>query len=311
VSIPVIDLTELHEGHRSRCEIVGQVGDACRDIGFFTITGHRVPDQVIEAAWSASRAFFDRPLEEKVRLTLGDRTGLVPNLPQYYPVEEEALSAGLGLRTPGDLKESVGFGPADGGRPWPQQPAEFRAAMEAYFASMLRVGDDLRRVLLEALGQPWDLLDELFPADGGASYLRAINYPERRSALSGQMRAGAHTDYGCLTILRSQDSAGGLQVRARDGTWLDVHGLDNAFVINIADAMSLWSNEEFISTMHRVVTPPDEQVAGSRRQSLAFFYNPAPDALIAPITRGEDAAVREPIRYDELQQQKTRLTHAG
>jgi isopenicillin N synthase-like dioxygenase len=62
--------------------------------------------------------------------------------------------------------------------------------------------------------------------------------------------------------------------------------------------------------MHRVVTPPDEQVAGSRRQSLAFFYNPAPDALIAPITRGDEPAVREPIRYDELQQQKTRLTHA-
>jgi isopenicillin N synthase-like dioxygenase len=71
------------------------------------------------------------------------------------------------------------------------------------------------------------------------------------------MRAGAHTDYGCLTILRSQDSAGGLQVQDRDGDWVDVQGLDDAFVINIADAMGVWSNDRFVSTVHRVVTPPD------------------------------------------------------
>jgi isopenicillin N synthase-like dioxygenase len=181
----------------------------------------------------------------------------MPNLPQYYPVEEEALAAGLGVRTPGDLKESLGFGPADGGRPWPAQAPGLDVAMQGYFTTMLALGERLRRLLMQALGQPADLLDALFPGNKGASYLRAINYPERSGALPGQMRAGAHTDYGCLTILRSQDSAGGLQVQDRDGDWVDVQGLDDAFVINIADAMGAWSNDRFVSTVHRVVTPPD------------------------------------------------------
>jgi isopenicillin N synthase-like dioxygenase len=304
VSVPVVDLGDPGG------DLVARVGEACERIGFFTIVNHGVPPQVIEGAWSAARAFFDLPEADKLRLALGDRRGLVRNLPQYYPVEEEALAAGLGERTPGDLKESIGFGPSDGGRSWPRQPAELEAALQRYFAAMLGLGARLRGLLLEALGQPGDLLDALFPADGGASYLRAINYPERTGVLPGQMRAGAHTDYGCLTILRSQDSAGGLQVRDRDQRWVDVQGLDDAFVINIADAMSLWSNDRFVSTVHRVVTPPDALVSGSRRQSIAFFYNPAAEALIRPITAGGEAQRHEPITFQDLQDRKSRLAHA-
>jgi isopenicillin N synthase-like dioxygenase len=304
VSVPVVDMGDPSG------DLVAQVGEACERIGFFTIVNHGVPPRVIDEAWAAARAFFDLPESDKLRLALGDRRGLVPNLPQYYPVEEEALAAGLGERTPGDLKESIGFGPSDEGRPWPARPVELEAALRRYFAAMLELGARLRGLLLEALGQPGDLLDGLFPAGGGASYLRAINYPERTDVLPGQMRAGAHTDYGCLTILRSQDSAGGLQVRDRDQRWVDVQGLDDAFVINIADAMSLWSNDRFVSTVHRVVTPPDALVAGSRRQSIAFFYNPAADALIRPITAGGEAQRHEPITFQELQDRKSRLAHA-
>jgi isopenicillin N synthase-like dioxygenase len=289
--------------------VVEQVGAACERIGFFTITNHGVPAEVIEGAWGAARAFFDRPEAEKMALALGDREGLTANLPQYYPFQEEALAAGLGVKTPGDLKESIGFGPNDGGRPWPAEPAELRPAMERYFTAMLGLGDQLRRVLLEALGRPGDVLDDLFPPNGGASYLRAINYPEQEDVLPLQMRAGAHTDYGCLTILRSQDSAGGLQVKDRDGEWIDVRGLDDSFVINIADAMSVWSNDRFVSTVHRVVTPPDALVAGSRRQSIAFFYNPAADALIEPIVAQGAQARYDPITYQELQDRKVQVTH--
>jgi isopenicillin N synthase-like dioxygenase len=304
VSIPVVDLSAPDAA------LAEAVGDACERIGFFTIVNHGVPAGLIDRAWAAARDFFDLPEPDKLGLALGDRAGLVANLPQYYPVEEEALAAGLGVRTPGDLKESLGFGPSDGGRPWPARPAGLRPALEDYFAAMLDLGSRLRRILLLALDRPPDMLDDLFPAGGGASYLRAINYPERSGALPGQMRAGAHTDYGCLTILRSQDSAGGLQVQDRTGSWLDVQGLNDAFVINIADAMSLWSNDRFVSTVHRVMTPPDALVAGSRRQSIAFFYNPAPDALIEPIVRPGERARHEPVRYQELQDRKSRLAHA-
>jgi len=305
MSIPVVDM------RLSEVELVEQVGAACEQIGFFAITNHRVPDGVIQEAWLSARAFFDRPDSEKRALALGDRQRLIPNLPQYYPFQEEALAAGLGMKTPGDLKESIGFGPADGGRPWPAEPAALRPAMESYFQAMLGLGDQLRRVLVQALGQPGSLLDALFPANGGASYLRAINYPEQIGALPMQMRAGAHTDYGCLTILRSQDSAGGLQVKSRDGEWIDVQGLDDCFVINIADAMSVWSNDRFVSTVHRVVTPPDALAAGSRRQSIAFFYNPAPAALIEPIVTDGAESRYQPITYQELQDRKVAMTHGA
>jgi isopenicillin N synthase-like dioxygenase len=303
MSVPVIDLTA------NDARVVQQVGAACERIGFFTITNHGVPAEVIDGAWRAARAFFDRPEAEKMALALGDREGLMANLPQYYPFQEEALAAGLGVKTPGDLKESIGFGPNDGGRPWPAEPAELRPAMERYFTAMLALGNRLRRVLLEALGRPGDMLDDLFPPNGGASYLRAINYPEQDDVLPLQMRAGAHTDYGCLTILRSEDSAGGLQVNDRDGQWIDLQGLDDSFVINIADAMSVWSNDRFVSTLHRVVTPPDALVAGSRRQSIAFFYNPAADALIEPIVAQGAQARYDPITYQELQDRKVQVTH--
>jgi len=303
MSVPVIDLTA------NDARVVQQVGAACERIGFFTITNHGVPAEVIDGAWRAARAFFDRPEAEKMALALGDREGLMANLPQYYPFQEEALAAGLGVKTPGDLKESIGFGPNDGGRPWPAEPAELRPAMERYFTAMLALGDRLRRVLLEALGRPGDMLDDLFPPSGGASYLRAINYPEQDDVLPLQMRAGAHTDYGCLTILRSEDSAGGLQVKDRDGQWIDLQGLDDSFVINIADAMSVWSNDRFVSTLHRVVTPPDALVAGSRRQSIAFFYNPAADALIEPIVAPGAQSRYDPVTYQELQDRKVQVTH--
>jgi isopenicillin N synthase-like dioxygenase len=74
--------------------------------------------------------------------------------------------------------------------------------------------------------------------------------------------------------------------------------------------MSLWSNDRFVSTVHRVVTPPDALVAGSRRQSIAFFYNPAAEALIRPITAGGEAQRHEPITFQELQDRKSRLAHA-
>jgi isopenicillin N synthase-like dioxygenase len=292
---------------KSWCQRGRAGGSGVRTDRVLPITNHGVPAEVIGGAWRAARTFFDRPEAEKMALALDDREGLTANLPQYYPFQEEALAAGLGVKTPGDLKEPIGFGPNDGGRPWPA--GELSPAMERYSSAMLDLGARLRRVLLEALGRPADILDDLFPPNGGASYLRAINYPEQEDVLPLQMRAGAHTDYDCLTILRSQDSAGGLQVKDRDGEWIDVQGLDDSFVINIADAMGVWSNDRFVSTLHRVVTPPDALVAGSRRQSIAFFYNPAADALIEPIVAQGTQAHYDPITCQELQDRKVQVTH--
>jgi len=106
------------------------------------------------------------------------------------------------------------------------------------------------------------------------SALRALNYPEQTSLpADGQQRAGAHTDYGSLTILL-QDSVGGLQVMAKDGQWKDVPYIPNSFVINIGDLMARWTNDKWVSTLHRV------KPLLPRRQSIAFFQNINADYLV-------------------------------
>jgi isopenicillin N synthase-like dioxygenase len=118
------------------------------------------------------------------------------------------------------------------------------------------------------------------------------NYPDQPHALPGsQLRAGAHTDYGSITILKTEDKPGGLEVRAADGRWAAVPIVPGAFIINIGDLMAQWTNDAWVSTMHRVVNPPRDQAAGSRRQSLIFFHQPNYDAVVEclPSCRGAGA----------------------
>ncbi|MCG6858631.1 MAG: hypothetical protein LJE67_11265 [Salaquimonas sp.] len=126
--------------------------------------------------------------------------------------------------------------------------------------------------------------------------LRLLHYPPAPSRLeTGQLGAGEHTDYGCITLLAT-DGVGGLQVRTRAGDWLDAPHVPGAFVCNIGDCLMRWTNDIYVSTPHLVVSP-----AGRERFSIAFFLDPNPDADIAclPGCATEERPARyEPIRGD-------------
>ena len=137
---------------------------------------------------------------------------------------------------------------------------------------MHRLGRELRGVIARARGHPDDWFEDRF--DDRSSSLRVINYPEPDAPpAAGQLRAGAHRDYGFLTILRSDDAPGGLEVRTLEGDWLSVRPAPGAYVCNIGDLLAEWTG--WTSTLHRVAVPPADASAGSRRQSLVFFHNPA------------------------------------
>ena len=113
--------------------------------------------------------------------------------------------------------------------------------------------------------------------DRHVSALRCLDYPElAEPPASGQMRAGAHTDYGTLTILRTAPGSTGLQALSADGVWTAVDAADGGFVVNIGDSLAQWTNDRWRSTMHRVVEPP----TADRRTSMAFFHNANWDAVI-------------------------------
>jgi isopenicillin N synthase-like dioxygenase len=270
VSVPVIDLTGPTDG-----VVAAEVGAACEEIGFLTVVGHRVPEELVAATAAAGRAFFDLPDGEKRALAEGEPA---PGLPAYRPLRTESLAASLGQKTPGDLKESLDWGPAVPGFGWPAQPPELRARFEEYFAAVSGLGERLRRLFALALGLPADWFEDAFR--GHSSSMRVVNYPAPDGAFEpGQLRAGAHTDYGCMTILRTEDAPGGLQVQTRTGEWVDVHAVPGSFVVNLGDMMARWTNDRWPATLHRVAVPPADASA-SRRQTIVFFHDPRADALI-------------------------------
>jgi isopenicillin N synthase-like dioxygenase len=174
-------------------------------------------------------------------------------------------------------------------------------AGEAYYRRANRLANDLMGLFALALDLPEDFfLDKL---DKNMSALRIIRYPEQHEApLPGQLRSGAHTDYGTLTILMSDRAAGGLQAQHRDGYWVDIVPEPDSYVVNIGDVMQIWTNDRWVSTLHRVVNPPAEVATRARRHSVPFFHQPNYDALIEtlPSCHGPGNPARyQPFTYGE------------
>ena len=134
-----------------------------------------------------------------------------------------------------------------------------------------------------------------------APALRALHYPATvGQPLEKQQRAGAHSDYGSLTILLPQPGSQGLQIADGDN-WVDVPTPEGAFVINIGDLMARWTSDRWVSTLHRVVAKPNQPA----RQSLAFFHQPGWDVEIAPLD-GSDTY--PPVRSGPYLMEKFKAT---
>jgi isopenicillin N synthase-like dioxygenase len=272
-AIPLFDITPLHEGDPAeRLALARRIGEACRGIGFFAISGHGVPEALMADAFIAAQQVFALPSPAKDALSIrrhGHNRG-------YVGLGVEALDE----KTAPDLKEAYNLiwnGP-DASRPpnvWPPLDG-WRERVQAYFDAALAVGRRLHRAFALDLGLPDDFFADKL--DAPMATLRLLHYPATvgADAPRGQRGAGVHTDYGNVTLLAT-DGVAGLQVRTRDGRWLDVPALPGAFVCNIGDCLMRWSNEVYVSTPHRVLPPERE------RYSIAFFLDPNPDALVAAL----------------------------
>jgi isopenicillin N synthase-like dioxygenase len=176
---------------------------------------------------------------------------------------------------------------------WPPRPVGFRRIYEDYYRTMERLAAHLMRVFALALD-----LDERFFADKmdkPVNKVTAIRYPaQTEPPVEGQLRAGEHTDYGTLTILLAEDKPGGLQVKLRNGRWVGVRPPPGTFVINIGDLMMQWTNDHWLSNLHRVVNPPRE-FADVPRLSIVFFQKPNYDAEIRCIEKYSGTA--SPAKY--------------
>ncbi|HEY0912777.1 MAG TPA: 2OG-Fe(II) oxygenase family protein, partial [Bradyrhizobium sp.] len=177
---------------------------------------------------------------------------------------------------------------------WPTQPADLRPIWTAYFSAMQDLAADLMRMFALALDLPETFFDDKI--DRHISMFRALRYPSQVTPPEpGQMRAGAHSDYGSLTILRQEQRPGGLQVKNKAGDWVDVPAIPGTFVVNIGDLMMQWTNDLWTSTMHRVVNPPRDLAGDSARISLVFFHQPNYDATVSCLP--SCASAEQPAKY--------------
>lgn len=298
-AIPTIDLSALQNGsERERRDVARRIDDACTDIGFFMVVGHGVPLDLIGTARQHAIDFFALPDAEKLK---------VQRPPSkisrgYNWIGDRSVSYSMGQAAPPDIQEAFAFGP-DGvaalsakvdktsaqmyaANIWPDRPADFKPTMLSFHLAMSALASRVLRAMATALEVPENYFADKF--DRRASVARIIRYPAvREMPLPGQLRAGAHTDYGVMTFVRGDDTPGGLQVKHRHGDWIDVHIPPDAFVCNIGDLMMRWSNDRWVSTLHRVAVPPPD-AAPSDRISLVYFESPNPDALIQcfPSCRG-------------------------
>lgn len=270
-----------------RAAMAADLDRICRETGFLVVTGHGVAPAVIADQWDAVRRFFaqERAAKEAVAPP-------APGPPYgYLGPDREALARSRGEDTPPDLKESFSGRPAQAAppgldaqahafmtapTPWPDVPG-FQEAWLAYYAALEGVSARIMTAFAEALGLQPDHFDAVHR--NPISALRALHYPATHgAALAHQQRAGAHTDYGTLTILLPQPGSSGLQIK-HGAEWIDVTAPDDTFVVNIGDLMARWTADRWVSTLHRVVAKPDQP----DRLSLAFFLQPDWEALIAPL----------------------------
>jgi isopenicillin N synthase-like dioxygenase len=289
--LDVIDLSGLATGEPAAVgRVASDLGRACRETGFFYIRNHGVPDALMSGLFDVSRAFFAAPTETKREFAITRSphnrgyVGLAgESLNLVEADRKEAFNIGLDLE-PSDPDVVVGK-PFRGVNLWPHTPGFRRTALD-YFNALWRLGLDLHRAIATDLGLPPTFFADKF--DRPMATLRLLHYPPRDAGQQGP-GAGEHTDYGSLTILLT-DNVGGLEVRRRDGTWIDAPPIPGTFICNIGDCLMRWSNDTYVSTAHRVSSPP-----GRDRYSIAFFFDPNPDALIACLP-GCEASAR-PAKY--------------
>ena len=276
--LDVIDLAGLGSGDPAAVRRVGaELGRACREVGFFYVRNHGVSDALLSGIFACSKGFFAEPRAVK------DEFGIKRSRHNrgYVGIATESLNLAqadlkeafnIGLDLPASDPEVIAGKPFRGVNLWPQTPG-FRDTALAYFNAVWRLGVDLHLAIAADLGLAPTFFADKF--DRPMATLRLLHYPPRAPDQGELPGAGEHTDYGSLTILLTDD-VGGLEVRRRDGAWIKAPPIPGAFVCNIGDCLMRWSNDTYVSTPHRVTSPP-----GRDRYSVAFFLDPNPEADIA------------------------------
>lgn len=305
LTLPIIDLTPFlptstsiyptPEAHlEAKLTTAAALNCACRDVGFFYLSGHGIPEEKRATVLEEARNWFlhasDEEKEAVKRWDVGKGPGGTGDGARGYQRVGENVTQGMK-----DWHEAIDhyrpvphtappYAPIHGPNPWPSPLTypTFQSKFESYTESCLSLGHALLRALSLAL-HPSPPKEDLFTEFLKNPFwvMRIIGYPPLYSSPDheeGGVSCGEHTDYGCVTLLLADNTRGALQVRDKEDGWINADPLEGAYVVNIGDMLERWTNGLWKSTRHRVV-----HGGGNYRVSVPFFFEPDWDARIKPL----------------------------
>ncbi|MFW2335031.1 isopenicillin N synthase family dioxygenase, partial [Ilumatobacter sp.] len=278
--LALIDVAPLFDPHGDASDVAVQIDRACRELGFFRITGHGIDGQRLADLDRLAREFFDRRDGDKEAFAMRHAGSAWRG---WFPLGGE-ITSGVA-----DRKEGLYVGtdhPADHPRVRSATPLHGRnllpddglgAAVDDWLACLRPIADAVMRGIALALGLQADWFETRLTADPTVLF-RIFRYPALPdNATSDEWGVGEHTDYGLLTLL-AQDGSGGLQVRSPGGDWIDVPAEPDVIVCNIGDMLDRLTEGRYRSTPHRV-----RNTTGRTRLSFPYFFDPSWDAVVTPL----------------------------
>ena len=285
MGIPVIDLQgALTPGGPRAAEVAAQFREAAMASGFFYAANHGVAADLVARQFDVTRRLMALPIERREALSVHHS----PIMRGFEGLGAQTLDATMKP----DLKESFYCGmdwPDDhpyvkagyqtyGPSQWPEELPDVRPQCQAYITAMNALSLRLMQLMALSLGLPEDYFDAA--CKDPMVTLRMIRYPAHPEGADDRtFGAGAHTDWGAVTVL-AQDAHGGLDVQQPDGSWVAAVPMEGTFVVNLGDMIPRWTNGLYHSNPHRV---RNTQSSGASRYSIPFFYEPEFTARIVPV----------------------------
>lgn len=296
-TVPLIDISKLLHGEPEDWQsIIAEIDHACRNIGFFYIKGHGISSDQMDDMFALAKQFFAQPESAKQKILIAKSSNhrgwgsagveqLDPSQPSDW---KETFDMALDIHAEHPIANACPalYGPNQYG-----DLAGFQQTMNQHYGLLMSVAKRLLKAMAMALSLPDDFFNQYFD-DQHISVLRMIHYPPRPNDLPASKTptseadkptseinaAGAHTDYGVITLLL-QDDVGGLEVCNAQGEWVPAPPIKNTLVVNIGDLMQRWTNDFYLSTQHRVrnLSP------GTHRYSMPFFVEPRYDTPVTCI----------------------------
>jgi isopenicillin N synthase-like dioxygenase len=281
--IPILDVQPLYGRDEAAIRsTAATLRNYLETIGFLYVVGHPIPRAAVEAVREQSRKFFALPDEQKLALKIDK------NFRGYLPFAGSTIvTSSVATVSKPNQSESIFFmhevdesdpraladKPLQGPNQWPDESVlpGFRATIEHYVSEMSTLARRMVGAIALSLDLPANSLDRHF--DDPTTFLRLLHYPTQREE-EGLFGSAPHTDYGFITLL-AQDDVGGLEVKNKAGDWVPAPPIPDSFVMNVGDILARWSNDQFVSTPHRVINR-----TGRERYSQPFFFDPSMDEMI-------------------------------